>query len=35
MRTTEYRKNEVELKKARIALENANGDFERKMRLYI
>jgi group II intron reverse transcriptase/maturase len=30
MRTTEYRKNEVELKKARIALENANGDFERK-----
>lgn len=30
MRTTEYRKNEVELRKARTALKNANGDYERE-----
>lgn len=30
MRTKEYRRNEVELSKARIALKNANGDCERE-----
>ena len=30
MRTAEYRKNEVELRKARTALKNANGDMERE-----
>lgn len=30
MRTTEYRKNEVELGKARTALKNANGEYERE-----
>lgn len=30
MRTKEYRKNEVELSKARTALKNANGDYERE-----
>lgn len=30
MRTKEYRRNEVELSKARIALKNANDDCERE-----